>query len=85
MTNIRIAEIVETHVEMISAQIPEDTRMTMVDLFNWFGIVRDENELNVEQQRKAMDIFCRRIGESGLAPEQDSFEEASLNVPPTQE
>ncbi len=82
MTNIRIAEIVETYIEMISAKIPEDTRLTMVDLFNWFGTMRDENELNEEQQRKAMEIFCRRIGEIGLAPETDPLEEPSLNVPP---
>lgn len=46
------------------------------------GTMRDENKLNEEQQRNAMVIFCRRIGEIGLAPETDSFEERNLTVPP---
>ena len=72
-----LVRTVETYVDMVSMQIPEDTQMTELDVLNWFSQMRDDNKLNDDDQRVALDLFRSRLAERGLLPESNSLEDST--------
>lgn len=73
MDKQNLASTVETYVDMVSMKLPEDTQMAELDVLNWFGQMRDENKLNNDDQRVALDLFRSRLAERGILPDSNSL------------